>query len=141
MKRTGAAVLCALLVLATSPMARASCSLAVSLETGVPAPCSGLLVPTSQAQKALLCLSTDLPLCRSKLVRYTRSSALRISALDEQLSIERARATELETLLQLASEPPPERLWWEHPAFWTGVGVIVGAAVMYGAFELAKDIQ
>lgn len=118
-----------ILIACLSLVISSPCVQASALIQGEAASCDGLLVPESQAVKALGCLTVELPRCKVDLDTTKRrsliidgASAAKLEALNTHImGCERA-------LLEAASVEP--RAWWDSPAMGFGAGVVVTAATV-----------
>lgn len=113
----------ALLTLPSSVFAD-PCVKAASVKT----PCEGVLLPVSEANKALKCLEVELPGCR---VQLEKDHA--ILRADKQLYVDLYNAATLENeklhkLLDTALRPVPvvEKPWYDNNWMWFGIGILVG---------------
>lgn len=105
----------------------APCEDATPIQAGQPAPCDGILVPSEQVRELLLTRDVELPKLQAELDLHTELTSIRMSALENQLTIERGMLTRYRELLD---NPPRARVpWYEHPAFWAGVGAVAGMGV------------
>lgn len=113
--------------LALATAMAAPCPDSQPVQAGEVAPCDGVLVPVEQVRELLLVRDTELPKMRAELQLHTDLTAIRLSSLQDQLTIER---TALTRYRQILDNPPRARLlWYEHPAFWGVVGAAVGIGV------------
>jgi len=109
-------------LLITAPCAEAS---------AVTSPCSGVLLPTSEATRALRCLTVELPACDQRVSLCSdragiekRSHEATVVALNDRiLQADQALAS-------MAKCPECERAWWDSPALGFGAGVVTTAAVV-----------
>ena len=104
------------------PAGAAPCERAVAVEN----PCSGLLIPESDARDALSCVRADLP-AALKEIELTRAELTakmeRIKALAEAEADARRQLEDV--IRDLSDQPPPSVL--ESPVLWGVVGLCVGA--------------
>ena len=123
-------VWCVLLVLLSGGAAASSpheqpCPTAIPMHNG-----QCLLVPVDQAKKALKS-AQQLDECRQRetIMRELHRAQLEAAWQDE--FVERQRADKLAELLDKASKlEPPERPWYEHPAFVASVSAVAAAGVV-----------
>jgi len=114
-------------LLATS----APCIDAYGVTVGAEVPCSGVLLPPSEATHAIRCLNIDLPtteedlrLCDGKR-RVDRSAHIaRVEAL-----VARVEEADM-ALAAMAKCPECERAWWDSPGMGFGAGVMATVAVV-----------
>lgn len=125
----------ALLTLPSSAFAD-PCAKAISVKT----PCEGVLLPASEASKALKCLEVELPSCR---VQLEKDRA--ILHADKQLYVDLYNAAtqesaKLHALLDAAVRPVPavEKPWYDNNWMWFGVGILVGGAGATAAIKYGK---
>ena len=122
-------------------LANPPCEAASSLQKGMEAPCTGLLLPEPQARQALLCLSVDLPKLHIEFDKLKLKLFVETQSFKELVAVERTRANKLQALLDEAiTIPKLEVAWYESPYFWGVVGVVVGSALTFGAVYAATEL-
>jgi len=134
MERSLLKVVAACCIVATSGVASAQpCGRAFPTTTGQKTKCSGILIPTVQANRALACLRFDLPQCLERRDVSSRLCEVDKKALDSLLSIERDRVKSL-----LSVPKPPVVSGWLGESVAFGLGVAVTALAAY-AWSEARD--
>ena len=104
------------------------CEEARTLAHGDPSPCEGLLVPTTDAIKALHCSRVALPGCRIELESAEATCAIRLDGASKEQDALMTRITHAEAVIGKLSKPEPQH-WWDSPMLWGGGGVVVGVGV------------
>ena len=104
------------------------CEKATPISIGAVSTCSGLVVPTSKAAKAIECLRVDLPACEALRVNEVRRCRAEYAAAVHIGDSERTRADRLALELDRVSESVQPPSLWKHPAIWAAVGFVAGAA-------------
>jgi hypothetical protein len=119
---------------AEPPPSVVRCERSYSLQRGVAAPCSGLLVPGEEAIQAATCLHVDLPQCERRREDEQRQARLQIetmSGLIDRAEIAQRKTAELlRQALALQRAGPP---WYEEPAFVapvSAIGAIAGVLLV-----------
>jgi hypothetical protein len=126
-------------LLVAAMLISAPCDEAHSVNGGDDAPCSGVLLPLSEATHGLRCLTVGLPACEQDNVLCVgrerveaRAHEATVDALNERiLSADQA-------LLAMAKCPECERAWWDSPALGFAAGAITTAAVVVAILLGAK---
>jgi hypothetical protein len=121
------ALFCAFLLLPVEALSQ-ECTEA----TAVDLPCSGVLLPRPWALECASCRDVQLPECRADLESVRELAALDLDSIRLELDAERLAHDETRRLLALAEKHAGPPMWFEHPAFWTAVGVAIGASVTAG---------
>jgi len=119
--------LLAVLLAASSP-----CEQAFSVAEGDSAPCSGVLVPSSEALDCMSCIRVNLPECAAKFRFLHRECQINLEALDSAVQAERDRGDNLQAALAEGLRGPP---WYEHPAFVMIGGVLLGSTATWAALK------
>ena len=123
-------------VLADTP-----CEQAVPIEVGTSSPCTGLLLPETQARLSFLCMKVELPRLQVDFDKLKSELKIRTESLDRMLAVERNRADKLQVLLNEASTIPKQaKAWYESPYFLVSVGIVVGGAITFGAVYAATEL-
>lgn len=140
--RLVAVVLAATLTLGSRvALADTPCDAAVPLTQGTLAPCTGLLLPETQARQALIGLTVDLPKLHITLDKLQLEHSVRLESLQELIKVEKTRADSLKALLDEAVAIPNQALaWYESPYFLVPVGIVVGSALTFGAVYAASEL-
>ena len=100
----------------------------------VQSPCSGLLVPATDAQACIRCLDVDLPSCWLTVENIGEQHKIIVDALRQDIEAQRDALENAEALAaDLAEQLEPPR-WYESPILWAGVGVVVGLAAGIAIF-------
>lgn len=129
MRRVVAALCSILLPLVSVGAAAAPCVKAVAIGESVTAPCSGLLIPDSDARSALKCLAVKLPTCEADMLYQAKHARAELNGANAMLQASQDHAEELrEQLLAITTAPPPP--WYETSEFWFGSGAAIGAAAV-----------
>ena len=108
-------------------LAASPCQEAYSLPQSTEAPCSGILVPESEAVGCIRLMSVELPACHENLDFCQKECTVRLAALDKQRKIESIRADRLEGVWREATRAAA---WYEHPSVsFFGGGLVTSVAI------------
>jgi hypothetical protein len=102
------------------------CTNAFPVSIGTRAPCTGLLLPETQARSCLICLSVDIPKLQVDLHKVRLELDIRVKSYESLLGVERDRATRLQVLLEEAASIP---------------GVVLGSVLTFGAIYAATELD
>lgn len=112
---------------AQEPTEGAACEKPIPVQT----PCSGVLLPPEAAAEGLRCLTVDIPKLKLELDYNKKLYESREKRLQSLLDLEQQRADKLYELHQKSLELEEDK-WYEHPAFWFGIGFVVATGTTVG---------
>jgi len=110
------------------------CTEAAPVAVGTIVPCSGMLWPVSWSKRALQCVQVDLPQVNNELTRRVAEATAELQARTTTLTACREALDGCETAAEKVIAP--DNPWWKHPALWAVVGVVVGGAIVGGAWAI-----
>lgn len=121
------ALVCALLLFPSQAYGQ-ECTEAVAVEL----PCSGVLLPKPWALDCVSCRDVKLPACLADLDSARELAGIDLDAARQELEAERLAHEETRKLLEIAQRHAGPPAWFQHPAFWTVVGIAIGAGATAG---------
>ena len=120
----------------------APCDRAHEVTAGDVATCDGVLVPIDEADRAVRCLVSGLPLCEVGLEECQRLAAIQAEESRRVLLASRTRVAALETALDRALATPAELVpWYREPWFVATAAVVVTAAVVGSGVALVYELR
>lgn len=125
------ALVCALLLFPVEALAQ-ECTEAVAADANELLPCSGVLLPKPWALDCVRCRDVKLPACLADLDSARELAGIDLDAARQELEAERLSHEETRKLLEIAQKHAGPPAWFEHPAFWTVVGIAIGAGATAG---------
>ena len=96
-------------------------------------PCSGVLLPTDAAEAGLRCLRVDVPRLTLELEYQKNLFESQKNYYTLILSAEQKRSAGLSAQIDvLIAKPLPKKSAFDSPAFWTVLGMFIGAGAAIG---------